>query len=211
MLTSPLLAETLTCENQLVSVTYQQAEHAEITCKTVDQAVSLFEQCNLPSLSKPLRIHIVEEIEDGCVGLYHCGQDWIEVLEPSLMASRVDPNGAFAFLPINEYFRSAIIHELAHAVSDGNPCPFEDCLVRDEYVAYAMQVMSLTLKEQLNFAAIAGLNRPVSRDELNSISLFMAPNLFSQKVWTHLKQRNDPCGFIDQLSQGKVLLDRERF
>lgn len=211
MLTSPLSAETLTCENPLVSVTSQQAKHAEIACETVNQAIAQFEQCNMPSLSKPLDIHIVEEIEDGCVGLYHCGKGLIEVLAPSSMASQLDPNGAFAFLPISGFFRSAIVHELAHAVSDGSPCPFEACLVRDEYLAYAMQVMSLTSDEQLKFSAIAGLDRTVSRDELSSIGLFMAPNLFSQKVWTHLNQRDDPCGFIGQLSQGKILLDRERF
>jgi hypothetical protein len=104
MLTSPLSAETFTCENPLVSVTSQQAKHAEMACETVDQAVSLFVQCNMPALSKPLRIHIVDEIEYGCVGLYHCSKDLIEVLAPSSMASQINPDGAFAFLPINELF-----------------------------------------------------------------------------------------------------------
>jgi hypothetical protein len=71
--------------------------------------------------------------------------------------------------------------------------------------------MSLTSDEQAKFAAIAELNRTISRDELNSVGLFMAPNLFAQKVWAHLNQRDDPCEFIGQLSQGKTLLDRERF
>ena len=208
---SPLWAETLTCENSLVSVISEQTRDAEMVCEAVGLATVVFDQFNVPALLFPLRIQVVEEMNDGCVALYHCGEDRIEVLEPPLMETRRDPDGAFMFLPINEYFRSVVVHELAHAASDGAPCPFGTWVVRDEYVAYAMQVMSLTSDAQLEFAAIAEMERPISRDELSSVMLFIAPNLFAQKVWTHLTQRDDPRGFIGQLSEGKVILDRERF
>lgn len=211
MVVSPLRAETLTCENSLVSVISEQTRDAEMVCEAVGLTTVLFDQYNVPALLFPLRIQVVEEMKDGCVALYHCGEDRIEILEPPLMETRRDPDGAFTFLPINEYFRSVVVHELAHAASDGAPCPFGICVVRDEYVAYAMQVMFLTSDAQLEFAAIAELERPISRDELSSIMLFIAPNLFAQKVWTHLTQRDDPRGFIGQLSEGKVILDRERF
>ena len=210
-LVSQPLAATLTCETSFVSVDYRQFEHAKLVCSSVEVAVSLFDQCNMPLLSSPLKIQLVDNLDGGCVGLYHCGQDLIEVLEPSLMASKRDPDGAFAFLPVTEFFRSTIVHEFAHAVTHRSPCPFGTCLIRDEYVAYAMQVMSLTMEQQAQFAAIAGLDRKISRDELSIIGLFMAPHLFSQLVWTHLTQRDDPCRFIGQLSKGEVLLDRERF
>ena len=211
MFCSPLSAETLTCDKQLVSVTYKQSEHAELVCKSVKNAEKLFEQCGLPPMNRTVQIKLVQELIGGCVGLYHCGQNLIEVLEPAIMQSVSDADGAFGFLPIEEYFSSVVVHELVHAASDDFPCPFENCLIRDEYTAYALQVMSLTQPRQVQFAKRADLNRPVSRDELSIISLFVSPQLFSQKVWAHFNQRDDPCGFIGQLSAGQVLLDRERF
>lgn len=211
MLCSPVSAGSLTCEEQLVTVTYMQSGHAELVCNSISKAEKLFEQCSLPTLNRPIQIRLVNELSGECVGLYHCGQSLIEILEPTMMESVRDPDGAFSFLPIEEYFSSVIVHEMVHAISDEFECPFENCLVRDEYVAYAFQVMSLTQPRQFQFAKKTGLNRQVSRDELSTIGLFISPHLFSQKVWVHLNQHNDPCGFIDQLSKGDVLLDRERF
>lgn len=211
ILCSSVSAESLSCENRTVNVTYREHEHAELVCNAIEKAENLFKSCGVPTLNRTVQVALVRELMDGCVGLYHCGRNLIEILEPEVMQSVRDTAGAFGFLPIEEYFSSVVVHEMVHAISDDFPCPFESCLVRDEYAAYALQVMSLTQPRQIQFAKRAGLNRRISRDELSIIVLFTSPRLFSQKVWAHLNQRQDPCGFLGQLSSGQVLLDRERF
>lgn len=207
----PAGAETGSCAKSNVTVDASDATLSEMTCKAAEHATLLFERCNVPSLSGSVHINIVDNLELGCVALYHCGEDWVEVLAPSSIAAIRDPDGAFGFLRMEEYFRSVIVHELAHAAFDSVACPFASCVTGNEYVAYNMQVMSMTPQAQSKFAEIAGLDRKISRDELSPANLFMAPNLFAQKAWTHLSQRDDSCEFIGQITDGTVLLDREHF
>lgn len=204
-------AETVSCANTGVSVAYQQAEHAEMVCDAVNQANALFRQCNVSAPNQPIRIEIVEDIKAGCVAIYHCGDFNIEILSPSLMDERREADGAFIDLSIEDYFKSVVVHELTHAVNDTLPCPFESCVATDEYLAYAMQVMSLDRQDQLKFEQRSGLNRRISSDELSPIMLFMAPDIFAQKTWGHLSQQSDPCGYVGDLADGLYRFDLGRF
>jgi len=203
--------ETIQCVETNISVNSRQSTYAEMTCEAVKQTEALFEQCDMPPFTEPLRIEIVSELKPGCVAIYHCDEDWIEVLEPPLMEARRSSENAFAFLTIESYFQSVVVHELSHSVFDDVPCPFVACVTADEYVAYTMQVMSLTAGQQAEFEANSELDRKISRDELSTIILLMAPSLFAQKSWAHLSQRDDPCTFIGQIMDGTVLLDYDRF
>ena len=186
-------------------------KHAQAVCDAVEQAGALFEQCNVPKISRPITITIVDDLKEGCVAVFHCGENSIEVLPPLLMQAKRDPEGAFADLAIEEYFGSVVVHELTHAANENMPCPFKSCVTADEYIAYSMQVMSLEAQSQKLFEARSGLDRRVSSDELSPIMLYMAPGLFAQKAWAHLSQRDDACHYIGQLVEGHILLDRDRF
>ncbi|WP_324754634.1 hypothetical protein [Roseovarius sp. Pro17] len=188
-----------------------QSAHVDLICDAIEDAEALFDECGMPPLSGPLTTEIVTDLKPGCMGQYHCGKGSIEVLEPSMMAVRRNPKGAFAFLPMESYFQSIIVHELSHGLFDDASCPFEACIVADEYVASVMQVMSLTPEQQAVFSLKSELDRRISRDELNSITLFMVPNVFAQKSWAHLSQRDDPCTYIGKILNGTILLDREHF
>lgn len=208
---APLRSEPMVCPDSVVSVTSGSSQLAETVCEAAAFAEEMFGQCNVPSLDRPVAIHVVDDLMDGCVALYHCGNDKIEVLTPGKVDERRDPDGAFSFLPSKDYFRSIIVHELSHAAFDSVPCPFSSCAAANEYVAYSMQVMSLSEEEQRTFAARADLDRKVSRDELSKMILYFAPHRFAQRAWTHLQQRDDPCAFIGQITDGTVLLDHEHF
>jgi len=203
------LAEEVSCENPLISVTGRNSEFAQRTCEAVKYAEALFQRCNVPPFRTPIKFSIVEGIEPGCVAQLHCGEDWIEILEPPAMDKRRSPDGAFGFLPIDAYFQSVVVHELAHAVYDHLPCPLQTCIATNEYVAYAMQVMSLKSDDRLAFQNNAGLDREILDDELNAVILSMAQGVFARRVWAHLSQREDMCGYIGQITSGTVFLDRD--
>lgn len=206
----PTAAE-MACEGTVVTVDTTDSRVAEMVCASAVRAESLFEQCNVPKLEKPVQINVVDALMPRCVAVYHCGEDMIEVLPPKLMDEKREEESAFSFLPIDAYFKSVIIHELTHAAFDDVPCPFNSCTVSNEYVAYTIQVESLTPEQKKEFAETAALDRRIFRDELNMLIYEMAPHLFAQKAWVHFTQRDDPCGFIGQISDGTVLLDYERF
>jgi len=205
----PTWAETVSCEATNLRVNSPQLKYVDLTCEAVKQAEALFDQCNLPAIAEQVRINIVDELATGCVALYHCDDSLIEVLEPSLMEVRREPEDAFAFLGIGAYYQSVIVHELAHSLFDDVPCPFAACVTASEYVAYTLQVMSLSPDAQTMFAANSGLDREIFQDELSAMMYYMAPHLFAQKAWAHLSQYDDPCTFIGQIMDGTVLLDYE--
>lgn len=207
----PSIANTWTCESADITVTATSNSLAAKVCKAVEQTQAVLGQCELPEIKGPLRIEIVEDLPPGCVALYHCQEKWIEVLSPVAMDARWKSDGAFGFLDLDTYFRSVVVHELTHVIFDDVPCPFEACVAANEYVAYALQVMSLSPDQQRAFEDRAGLDRKISSDELNAMFLFMAPNKFAQKAWTHLSQREDSCTFIRQITDGTILFDRGHF
>ena len=120
---SPILAETAECPTPGVRVEYSDGTDADLVCAAVADAVNGLALCELPALPARLHIEVVDEITDGCVGLYHCGQAWIEVLSPSAMTDRRHPDSAFGFLDDDAYFKSVVVHEVAHAATADDPVP----------------------------------------------------------------------------------------
>jgi hypothetical protein len=209
----PSWAEMTSCGVPNVKVAFEKSDMAAevLVCEAVQEAVTLFDECGLPAFSRPIQITVVDELSEGCVALYHCGEDLIELLSASMTQERRDPESAFQHLSPSDFFQSVVVHELAHAATDDLPCPLASCITADEYIAYAMQVMSLDPKARLAFESQFTFERPVSADELSLIMLLVAPHLFSQKVWAHLSERDDQCEYIGQLMDRSILLDRDRF
>lgn len=208
---APVWSATTYCDGTQISVTTRDSSYAKLTCEAVQMANDIFAQCGIPRVTGPLKIDLVTQMKDTCIALYHCGENWIEILEPGLMQARRSTDGAFSFLDPEAHYQSVVVHELAHFAFDEVPCPFETCMASNEYVAYAMQIMALSPEGQQDFDRLSGIDGPVSRDELSAIILLMAPDRFAQKVWAHLSQQSHPCVFIGQIMDGTVLFDREPF
>lgn len=203
-------ADPVLCGAVDVTVTADDASIANAVCSVSERAMFQFRACNLGPFPEPLRVDIVGSLSANCVGLYHCNQNWVELLEPSSMQALRQGDGVFGFLTEEEYFRSIVVHELAHAAFDAVPCPYEGCVVANEYIAYAMQVMSLSPDYRKLFEERSGLDRRVSVVEFSRLMLDLAPERFGARAWAHLQQRDDPCGYIGAIVNGSVLLDHER-
>lgn len=208
VLAAPALCETRTCKEVDVVVSYLQEDHADLVCDAAATSVALFDTCGMPALSRPLRIDIVEDLLDGYVGFYRCAECTVEVLSPPQLRARGAPGGAFAHLSVGAYFQSLVVHEMAHAATDGMPCPFARCVAAVEYIAYTFQVMSLGSDARTAFEQAADITDPVMIDELDPIVLLTAPDVYAQRVWAHFSQRDDPCGYIARLVSGEVVIDK---
>lgn len=207
----PLLADTLTCPARNVVIKYDQKSNAALACEAAERALEILDQCAVPLSPGSLQIDIVQTLQAGCVGIFHCGQGRIEVLAPDRMTPVRDPDGTFAFLPSDEYFQSVIVHEMTHATTENIPCPFDACPVSAEYIAYAVQIMSIKTDARLILYRHLDTERAVSREDFSLVLLLMAPNVFARKVGAHFSQLEDPCRFLRDLALGGVVLDRERF
>ncbi|MDF0595005.1 DUF6639 family protein [Psychromarinibacter halotolerans] len=206
----PVDAHALDCfADGRVSVTGGEPTLERHVCDVVGAALPVLAACNLP-LSKPLTIDVVDDLPGGCVGMYHCGEDRIEILTPEDTAAVRNADTPFRDLDDAAFHDSVIVHELAHALHDQVPCPLDSCIISAEYVAYAMQIRSLTPDAIVAFEARGAVAGPVSREDLTLMMLFMAPHRFSATAWAHFSQRPDGCGYIGQIMSGAILLDSER-
>src|SRR6056297_505126 len=198
------------CEAGNVTVLTQDPAQAAFLCNSVASGLSKLAACNV-TLHHPVTVELRDRLSAGCMGVYHCGEDRIELLTPEAMAATRNPDGRLAFVETQTYFHSILVHELAHAAYAEVPCPFGSCLATNEYVANTMQVMSLPAADIARLEADLDMETRLSRDSLNPFLYLMAPDIFLRKAWVHLNQRPDPCAYIGQIMAGRVLLDYERY
>ncbi len=192
-----------------VSITGGEPALEQHVCDVVGAALPELASCNLP-LTAPLSIEVIDDLPGDCVGMYHCGEERIEILSLDDTAAVRSADSPLRDLDDAAFHDSVIVHELAHALHDQVPCPLESCIVSAEYVAYTMQVRSLTPDAIAAFEERGGIEGRVSRDDLTLMMLFMAPHRFSATAWAHFTQRPDGCAYIGQIMSGAILLDSER-
>ncbi|MBY6199853.1 hypothetical protein KUV65_00630 [Maritalea mobilis] len=213
-LATPAQPQPLACPDSNVLVEGAGEDTGRI-CAIVAATQRQFDQCGGLTIPEDIEIAINPDLGLNCVGLYHCGEHRIELLPPDTYNNdtAMSATGEFSMITPGAYFESVLRHELAHAAMDDlMECPLPNCLVGQEYVAYALQIEFLPASDRDAFLATQPeVARPISRDELHPMILFMAPGLFARKAWLHFRDRPDPCGFLGQVARGEVLLDYEHF
>ena len=204
-------ADVATCDGIPVTVSAPGPALADRTCRAATRAVRLLAQCGV-KLQHPQRIEVKEAIpgSSDCLGVYHCGKNRIELLSPAAIEQMRSGDGAFHALPSDIYFDSVVAHELAHAAYDAVPCPYPDCLLTSDYVAYAMQVHSLPPAARKLFETDLSMENKISRYELSVVGLLMSPRSFARKAWVHFSQREDGCAYVGEMMRANFYLDTER-
>lgn len=199
-------AVVVPCANDVVTAEAADPALAAQICSASDAALDHFQSCALPALD-PVRITAVTGFERNCVGLYHCGEDWIEVLAPDELEQKRDEFGIFGHIPVARFFDSIVLHEMSHALYFQSPCPVADCVATTEYFAYTQQIDALS---EVDFAPIAAqaLDMPVRADVINAFILYMAPDKFALEAWVHLSARPDRCAQWRQVLAGEIYFDK---
>ncbi len=205
ILALPASAETL-CEGTPVSVSAPPAQ-TERLCRAVQAALPQLAACGL-ALETPVSITLADSLPGDCLGLYHCGEDRIELVSPEALSGQRRADGVFASLPDDRYFDSIVAHELAHAAHDARPCPSGLCLATSEYLAYNFQILGLTPEDRARVEATLDMRSPVSHDAVNAMILLFAPDAFAARAWAHLNQRADPCAYLRHVAAGDFTFDR---
>ena len=204
---SPIIAEQRLCADGLVAVDAGEPL-ASLMCQSAERAVQELARCNLP-LKSTIDLTVSPDLErKSCVGVYHCGENRIEVLPPEILESAERDTALFYGLDATTYFQSVIFHEIVHAAYDGTPCPFgEICRATTEYLAYSLQIRALDEKARATMQLTEIPEIPIRNDEINLMILFMAPDTFATKSYTHLMQQPDPCAFVGEIAAGRVYFD----
>ncbi|MCK8462458.1 hypothetical protein MUY35_01175 [Aliiroseovarius sp. S1339] len=207
-----LPAETLNCPDPLLQVTGGDATLRARTCKVASGARMFLESCGVAlRRTVEIEIQIVKTFDEqytSCLGLYHCGENRIEILSPQGMSFARNKEGAFKLISDDAYWDSILVHELTHAAYDKVECPFFNCIVTSEYASFAMQVLSLPKDQRSLFGQTVTLRSKPSDDSISETMLFLSPSHFATLVWLHFQDRNDPCEYMQQIMAGQVFFDQ---
>lgn len=190
-----------------ISVWSDDDRLAQDACIAVSDAIGLLEDCGL-SQSGPIRINLGHGAigeQANCLGVYHCESDDIHVLAPEAMSRTLPKDSPLAAIPVERLFSSVITHELAHAFLYQLRGGSGETIAEDEYVAYAMQYLSLSEPERVALlGAMPGHPQFVTRDMLNDLFLTMSPVVFGSWAWRHFERQKDRCGFIAGIVAGEI-------
>ena len=201
------LAGSLACDGGQVTIVSDTHEDLGSICVQAQRSIDILAACNVV-LSRSIQIRIVESLDPGCMGVFHCDTDQIEILSPSAMAGARSQKSVLRKIDTPSYFNSVLTHELAHAAYETVDCPFTSCRATSEYVAHTMQLMSLPEKDLKLLEAEFDMQTRVPRDSLSAVLYFMAPDTFLRKSWIHLNQRPNACSYIADIMAGKYFFDR---
>ena len=208
LLASAIHADTVHCENGLITVKAPSTAIARTVCENADASIAHFAACGLGS--PPLQtVEIRETLDANCIGLFHCGEDRIEILSPSGLDAVRDGLELFGHIPTDRLFASVLHHELSHALYETRPCPFQSCIATSEYFAYTQQIAALVPEDRATI--VARINPQVTRhrDMINAMILFMAPDRFVLASWAHFTDRPNACAYWTGLLDGATHFDQE--
>ena len=202
---------TRICPDPMFTVTAETDALVDQTCQSAVRAVDSLRSCQI-ELPEPVEIHVVDAINGTmgpCLGMYHCGEQQIEVLSPEALLTARDPDGAFAGISNPALWDSILVHELTHAAYEPVTCPFTSCIATSEYASYVMQVRSMPPEEQAKFGEQIVLKSKTSAMSVSAMIYYMAPDVFAKRAWQHFNARPEPCEYLSLIMDGKIFFDME--
>ena len=212
ILSNPLNGESLQCADAKFLATAEDPAILNRTCQVAAMTRSRLAKCGV-HLDRPIEITVSDRVENkfgSCLGIYHCGEDKLQVLTPSAMSRARKSVGPFALISDDVLWESIFAHELTHAAYDAVSCPFLSCIATSEYAAFAMQVWSLPIEERDRFGANIELKSQTTRDAISAIMYFLAPDRFAVIAWGHFQARPDSCAYMNEIMRGELFFDRPR-
>ncbi len=201
-------AEPVPCNTPLIFVDTEDKELHRRVCDIAGSALPVLEQCLL-KLVDPVTISFSGELgnpDELCFGLYHQGDEWIELLEPKAFEQAHTDSKSWAALPAAEHFDAIVVHEFTHALVDQTALVERACSADEEYIAYAMQLSTLPDSARDALIAASGVSQPVPVESINQVMFGLSPVSFAVRSWLHFQEPENGCGFVKKIIRGEATL-----
>jgi hypothetical protein len=201
------LAVEQRCPEMAVDVTAESDDERRVVCSAAAPAVQLLGRCGI-SLRRPVKVHVTSEVRhplSGAVlGLLDTKQDRVLVTQEANVPPLVRDT-PFAKLPVRDFYRSLIVHEVVHGIMHQNLKRPAATHAAYEYPAYALQIASLA--PQLRDAFLRSFDQTAIRSSSSIFSdaiLFFDPYFFAANAYEHFKASPDGCARLTALLEGEV-------
>ena len=194
------------CARLSVDVTAGTQDEHSLVCSAAGEALQLLGRCNITPV-RPLHVQIMSDVRrpfgEAIFGLFDVKQENVLVTKESNVPTLVE-NTPYASLPMREFYKSLIVHEVVHGVMHQNLKRKATTHAAYEYPAYALQIQSLPphAREKFLFSFDqAALN---SNTLFHDAILFFDPYFFAARAYHHFTSAPDSCAHLTNLLAGEV-------
>lgn len=201
------LATQERCSEALVDVTALSSEELHLACSAANDALKLLGRCGI-SLRRPLHVQIMSEVRhpfSGPIfGMFDPKQERVLVTQQAHIPYLIKDT-PYARLPLRDFYRSLIVHEVVHGVMHQNLKRPATSHAAYEYPAYALQIESLPPQVRDTFLRFFDQTAFKGSSTIFSDAvLFFNPYFFAASAYHHFKASPDPCAHLTALLEGEV-------
>jgi len=138
------------------------------------------------------------------IGSYSSEKQTIALLDLEQALRQGEDHTLFG-LPLDEaLYRSVVVHEIAHAITDQHFTIPNPSLVAQEYLAYVVQLSTMESRVREEILRGFALSAYKGIEEMSPVYYQMAPACFGVKAYLHFLALQDPGGFIRGLLSGAI-------
>lgn len=196
-----------TCEHVPAQILSDDPDAAELACDGAQDAASFLRKFGLHT-DEVIRIELVRELPSSMraeiVGCYNIGERRVILLDPEKLHAR----GMLFGIPVDRsLYRSAVAHEVAHAVVACHPSSRTLPLAAHEYVAYVTMFATMgveTLERILETMPGTGF---AHSHQINNLTYALDPERFGIAAYRHWRVQPDRAEFLDRLLAGEVVTE----
>lgn len=185
-----------------VAILNGNPKELKLICDAAGDALHYPSSCGL-RLQSRLVVDVADEpLKKGGLDVFGCfdaEKDTIRLLGFERCSQAAAGNRAYAALPADQFYKSIIIHEVAHKVFRSNLGKRFVARAGYEYVAYPVQITLMPETERRQFLSPIKTSAPPDLSRFADMLLLMAPEAFAAMAYEHFALPGNGCRLLEDL------------
>lgn len=194
------------CSDGRTKIAGASSDEFSLICSAAEATMKFLRNCGL-SLPSSLQIEIAKEsLQVGgqkTFGCYDADRNVILLLNFANCSKAAAKSKAYASLPADQFYKSIVVHEVAHRVFQSNLGARKVTRGGFEYVAYAVQITLIPESARSKFLAPIKRSAPTDLSPFADMLLLMAPEAFGAMAYDHFSAPGNGCRVLRDVIEGK--------
>lgn len=197
------------CDNPNVTVHFSNKDDGETGCRGAAAAIAFLDAQGFRT-DMAIAVHFVasiEEIQNGTLyGCFNRDTKKVVILEFAACREMTQAREGFDLALSRQFHLGIVVHEVAHAIADGNFNVAQPPWIASEYIAYVTQFATMTERLRQRILAAHPVTAFDSVYQINDMMLTFNPERFGVKSYLHFRLPENGRRFLDDLRSGKINL-----
>ena len=195
------------CPGIAVVVTGASNEERRLICAAAKQADGLFGQCGLTN-TPLIQVQIQTKPPHVCgvdaFASFDAQSQSIKLVNKAACHRLAISNPAYSVLPFADFYKSLVVHEIAHQIFRSHLKGKVVSRATHEYVAYAIQIVSMPQEVRTQFLERVRRGPTSNLDPFVDMVLLMSPTYFAAMAYDHFSAPGHGCRILQGVLRGTI-------